>query len=348
MSEKVVRLGTRGSALALAQSGMVARMLENAAASQGLGWRVELVTVQTQGDTSRAALSQLGGIGVFAAQLRTHLLEGQVDLAVHSFKDLPTAPVAGLRIAATPRRADPRDALVASNGMSLAQLPSGASVGTGSPRRVAQLKALRPDIKTVDLRGNVPTRLGRVRGVQVAADAGTSPQALGTGADLDAVVLACAGLERLGLAEHISEAFNPEQMLPAPSQGVLAIETARELDPQLEAVIAQVNDPASHLAAVAERAVMSTLQAGCAAPVGTYAYLVHAGFDYELHLEAGVFALDGAASVRSRQAVTLGGVDLAKACHLQKAAELGQRAAQDLLAQGAGQVADLQAIKERG
>ena len=136
MSEKVVRLGTRGSALALAQSGMVARMLETAAATQGLDWRVELVTVRTQGDTSRAALSQLGGVGVFAAQLRTHLLEGQVDLAVHSFKDLPTAPVAGLRIAATPRRADPRDALVASNGMSLAQLPSGASVGTGSPRRV--------------------------------------------------------------------------------------------------------------------------------------------------------------------------------------------------------------------
>ena len=174
MTTRTFVLGTRGSRLALAQSTTVARAIEEAGARLGEYVRVNLEVVRTHGDVSAAPLAALGGVGVFAAQLRLALLGGECDLAVHSFKDLPTAPTPGLRIAAVPQREDPRDALCAADGATLASLPEGALVGTGSPRRAAQVLAARPDLHVCDLRGNVPTRLSRVRGIDLGADAASA------------------------------------------------------------------------------------------------------------------------------------------------------------------------------
>ena len=196
MTTRAFVLGTRGSRLALAQSTTVARVIEEAGARLGENVRVELEVVRTHGDVSAAPLAALGGVGVFAAQLRLALLGGECDLAVHSFKDLPTPSTPGLRIAAVPQREDPRDALCAADGATLSSLPAGALVGTGSPRRAAQVLAARPDLRVCDLRGNVPTRLSRVRGIDLGADAGTALQALGTGEQLDGVILALAGRPR--------------------------------------------------------------------------------------------------------------------------------------------------------
>ncbi|MCW2501230.1 MAG: porphobilinogen deaminase, partial [Frankiales bacterium] len=196
-----LRLGTRASALALTQSGHVADAL------RALGHDVELVHITTHGDTSSAAIAQLGGTGVFVTALRDALLAGEVDLAVHSYKDLPTAPADGLVIAAVPPRQDARDALVARDGLTLGELPTGARVGTGSPRRTAQLRALGMGLEVVPVRGNVDTRIGRV-----------AP------GDLDAVVLARAGLARLGRLDEVTETLDPLQVLPAPAQGALAVE----------------------------------------------------------------------------------------------------------------------------
>ena len=215
MTTRTFVLGTRGSRLALAQSTTVARAIEEAGACLGENVRVQLEVVRTHGDVSAAPLAALGGVGVFAAQLRLALLQGECDLAVHSFKDLPTAPTPGLRIAAIPQREDPRDALCAADGATLASLPAGALVGTGSPRRAAQVLAARPDLRVCDLRGNVPTRLSRVRGIDLGADAGTAPSALGTGDHLDAVVLALAGLRRIGLDAHATDVLDPAIMMPA-------------------------------------------------------------------------------------------------------------------------------------
>ena len=228
MTTRTFVLGTRGSRLALAQSTTVARAIEEAGARLGEDVRVNLEVVRTHGDVSAAPLAALGGVGVFAAQLRLALLGGECDLAVHSFKDLPTAPTPGLRIAAVPQREDPRDALCAADGKTLSSLPAGALVGTGSPRRAAQVLAARPDLRVCDLRGNVPTRLSRVRGIDLGADAGTAPSALGMGERLDAVVLALAGLRRIGLDTHATDVLDPAIMMPAPSQGALAIETRDE------------------------------------------------------------------------------------------------------------------------
>ncbi|VEI49282.1 Porphobilinogen deaminase [Kocuria rosea] len=192
----VLRVGTRGSRLALTQTTTAARAV---AAAGGL--EPELVTIRTEGDVLTGPLSQMGGTGVFATALRAALLAGSVDLAVHSLKDLPTAPVPGLEVAAVPEREDPRDALCARDGLTLAGLPAGAKVGTGSPRRAAQVRAARPDLEIVDIRGNVGTRLGRV-----------AP------GDLDAVVLAASGLRRLGLEDAITELIDPSVMLPAPGR----------------------------------------------------------------------------------------------------------------------------------
>lgn len=218
MTTRTFVLGTRGSRLALAQSTTVARAIEEAGAHLSEDVRVNLEVVRTHGDVSAAPLAALGGVGVFAAQLRLALLGGECDLAVHSFKDLPTVPTPGLRIAAVPQREDPRDALCAADGATLATLPEGALVGTGSPRRAAQVLAARPDLRVRDLRGNVPTRLSRVRGVDLGTDAGTAPSALGTGERLDAVVLALAGLRRIGLDAHATDVLDPTIMMPAPSQ----------------------------------------------------------------------------------------------------------------------------------
>ncbi|MDR3068591.1 MAG: hydroxymethylbilane synthase [Cellulomonas sp.] len=245
----VYRLGTRGSALATTQSGHVAQALG------GLGVTCELVVVRTTGDVNRASLAQLGGTGVFAAELREALLEGRCDLAVHSLKDLPTVQPDGLVIAAVPRRVDPSDVLCAAAGARLADLPPGAKVGTGSPRRAAQLADRRPDLDIRDLRGNVDTRLARVHGPD---------------ADLDAVVLARAGLERLGRLEVVTDVLD---LLPAPGQGALAVEVRTDDDTPLTQAVRALDDPASRQAVVAERAVLGRLGAGCSAPVGALARL---------------------------------------------------------------------------
>ena len=221
-------------------------------ALRSLGAEVELVPVRTLGDVSTAPLSSMGGVGVFVAAVREAVLDGHCDLAVHSLKDLPTAPAVGLALGAIPEREDPRDALCARDGLGLWGLPRGAKVGTGSPRRAAQLRAARWDLEIVDIRGNVDTRLGRV------------------GADLDAVVLAAAGLNRLGRADAITEYFEPEVMLPAPAQGALALE-CRGDDAELLALLARLDHLPTRIAVEAERELMRLVEAGCAAPFGALA-----------------------------------------------------------------------------
>lgn len=276
-----LRLGTRGSRLALAQSGQVAEALRQAAGGGGAtgggggGLGIDLVTVRTDGDGDRTPLRQLGGVGVFAARLRHALLDGEVDLVVHSFKDLPTQPVEGLEVICVPAREDPRDALCARDGLTLAALPEGARVGTGSPRRAAQLLAARPDLEVVDLRGNVPTRLARVRGLEaVGTDEPVAPSRADAAGDLDAVILALSGLRRLGLEHCASEVLDLETMLPAPAQGALAVEArAGEDCAELAQAVAVLDDEPTRLAVTAERALMARLGAGCAAPVGAWAHL---------------------------------------------------------------------------
>lgn len=245
-----LRLGTRPSALALAQSGMIADRLRAA------GREVELVEVRTPGDRSTAPVAQLG-VGVFVSALRDALARGEVDLAVHSYKDLPTAPDERLLLAAVPAREDPRDALVARDGKVLGELPPGATVGTGSPRRVAQLEGLGLGLRLVPIRGNVDTRIGKV-----------------TSGELDAVVVAAAGLRRLGRIAEATELLDPLQVLPAPAQGALAVECRRD-DTQLAAFLRDtLDDQLTRAAVVAERAVLARLEAGCSAPVGALADIV--------------------------------------------------------------------------
>ncbi|SEP83437.1 hydroxymethylbilane synthase [Lentzea xinjiangensis] len=247
---RTLRIGTRGSALALAQTGTVAEALKAA------GAQVEIVVVKTPGDLSDAPIAQIG-IGVFTSALRDALANGEIDVAVHSYKDLPTAPDPRLVIAAVPRREDPRDALVARDGLTLGELPPGSTVGTGSPRRAAQLEALGLGLDVVPLRGNVDTRIGKVRG-----------------GELDAVVLARAGIARLGRTNEITENLEPIQMLPAPAQGALAVE-CRIDDVDAEHLIqSTLDDTASRAAVTAERAMLAALEAGCSAPVGALADVV--------------------------------------------------------------------------
>ncbi|MGP7959197.1 hydroxymethylbilane synthase [Sanguibacter sp. A247] len=280
----VVRVGTRASELARTQTGHVVDALRTASHARGAALSLETVHVTTEGDTTRASLSQLGGTGVFVAALRDALLEGRIDIAVHSLKDLPTAPAPGLTVAAMPERVTPLDALCARDGLTLATLAPGARIGTGSPRRRAQLLAARPDLEVVDIRGNVGTRLAR---------------ALGPDADLDAVVLAAAGLARLGQDDAISELLDPSVMLPAPGQGVLAIETRTGFD---VAGLEALDHLPSRLAATAERALLARLEAGCAAPVGALGTVSvtgsGAGARMHLDLDVVVAALDGTRVLR--------------------------------------------------
>src|SRR5690606_11403176 len=244
-----IRIGTRRSALAMAQTGMVADQVARAS-----GREVDLVQITTAGDTSRESLASLGGTGVFASGLREALLADECGPLVHSLKDLPTAPVSGLRIGATPKRADARDVLVARDGLTLQSLPEGAKVGTGSPRRAAQLRAARNDLEVVDIRGNVDTRVGRV-----------------AEGDLDAVVLAAAGLTRLGRLQLVSQLFPLCDWPPAPVQGALAIEVRESTTRELDGVLRKIDHATTRLTAGAERAVLARLEAGCAAPVGATA-----------------------------------------------------------------------------
>ena len=274
-----LRLGTRASALARTQSQAVADAITAAT-----GTPVELVPIVTEGDRSSAAIAQLGGTGVFVAAIRRALLEGSVDLAVHSYKDLPTVPEPGLILAAVPSREDPRDALVARNGLTLAQLPRGSRVGTGAPRRAAQLRALGLGLDVVPIRGNVDTRLGRVAG--------------GSGdGDLDAVVLARAGLARLGRLDVITETLDPLQMLPAPAQGALAVE-CRTSDARTRELVGRLEDQNVRACVRAERSTLAALEAGCSAPVAAYAEIADGEDGPELFLRASVTAIDGSDAVR--------------------------------------------------
>ena len=245
-----VRIGTRPSALARAQTELVADRLRAA------GHTCELVPVSTRGDRSNAPVAELG-VGVFVSALREALVRGEVDVAVHSYKDLPTAPDRRLHLAAVPAREDPRDALVARDDKVLGELPPGARIGTGSPRRRAQLDALGLGLEVVAIRGNVDTRIGKVRS-----------------GELDGVVVAAAGLARLGRLDEAAELLDPLQMLPAPAQGALAVE-CRAADLELaRSLTAVLDDEATRAAVVAERAVLATLEAGCSAPLGALADVV--------------------------------------------------------------------------
>ncbi len=245
-----LRLATRKSPLALAQSQWVAHRIEDA-----VGVPVELVPVVSQGDRSSRPLTAMGGVGVFVAAVRDAVLAGEADVAVHSLKDLPTALHPGLALAAVPERGDVRDALV-SRAASLDELAPGSRVGTGSPRRSAQLRDLRPDLEVVPIRGNVETRLGFV-------DSG----------ELDAVLLALAGLQRLGLADRATDVLPADRMMPAPGQGALAVET-RTGDTAARAAVAVLDDLPTRAAVSAERALLARLEAGCTAPVGALATVV--------------------------------------------------------------------------
>ena len=252
MTEQALRLGTRRSKLAMAQSGQVAD-----AVSQVTGRSVELVEITTYGDTSREHLAQIGGTGVFVTALRDALLRGDVDFAVHSLKDLPTEQSDDLALAAVPVREDPRDVLVARDGLTFAQLPAGARIGTGSPRRMAQLNGYARDhgltIETVPIRGNIDTRIGFVRG-----------------GELDGVVLAAAGLHRIGRIDEVTDFLPVDTVLPAPGQGALAIECAAD-NADLVAALAELDDPLTRAAVTAERSLLAALEAGCSAPVGAFA-----------------------------------------------------------------------------
>lgn len=298
----VLRLGTRGSTLALAQSGQVADAIRAAT-----GRAVELVEVATAGDRSSAPVHQLG-VGVFVSALRDALIAKEIDFAVHSYKDLPTADAPGLHIAAVPPREDPRDALVARDGRTLAELPPGAVVGTGALRRIAQLHALGLQLTVTPIRGNIDTRVGRV---------------LGPDADLDAVVLARAGLVRIGRTAAITETLDPMLMLPAPAQGALAVE-CRSDDPELVELLARLDHAPTRAAVTAERSLLATLEAGCSAPVAAFAEVAEGDHGDEIYLRGAVISPDGERDVRLSRTGTPA-----------EAAEIGKALAAELLDRGA-------------
>ncbi|WP_049559443.1 hydroxymethylbilane synthase [Nonomuraea sp. SBT364] len=290
-----LRLGTRRSLMATTQSQMVADSY-----TERTGRAIELVGVTTFGDVSKAHLATLGGTGVFVSALRDKLIEGEVDFAVHSLKDLPTKPDPRIALAALPTRHDHRDALVGRRAF--AELPAGAKVGTGSPRRVAMLRAMRPDLEYVAIRGNADTRIGKV-----------------TSGELDAVVLASAGLTRIGRTAEIAQIFEVEELLPAPGQGSLAVECLADRD-DLVAFLGQLDDPRTRSAVAAERSVLAALEAGCSAPVGAFAL----DDGHTLNLTAAVVAIDGALAVRKSTAGSPS-----------EAEDLGRRLAAEMLHEGA-------------
>jgi hydroxymethylbilane synthase len=305
MTRRALVLGTRGSKLAMTQSATVATALEAVAPVT-----VSLLEISTYGDRSQDAIDQLGGTGVFVTALRERLLAGDIDLAVHSLKDLPTAPSAGLVIAAVPQREDPRDALVARDGLTLGELPAGSRIGTGSPRRTAQLLALGLGFEVVPIRGNVDTRLGKVASGEV-----------------DAVVLARAGLARLGRLEEITEVLDPLTMLPAPGQGALAVE-CRSDDPGLAAMLALLDDEQTRAAVLAERTLLAGLEAGCTAPVGGYAEVAEGDDGLEIYLRGVVVSVDGSTDLRLS---ATGPFDDAEAVGRRLAADLLDAGAADLM-----------------
>ena len=304
----LIRIGTRGSLLATTQAGTIRDALIKR------GHNAELVIVSTAGDTSDAPIAEIG-VGVFTAALREAIADGRVDVAVHSYKDLPTAPDPRLVIAAIPPREDSRDALVARDGLVLGELPAGSVVGTSSVRRAAQLRALGLGLEIRPLRGNLDTRLSRV-----------------SSGDLDAVVVARAGLIRIGRLDVVTESLEPVQMLPAPAQGALAVE-CRAGDTGLVNLLAELDDADTRAAVTAERVLLAELEAGCSAPVGALAEVVESideegnVFD-ELSLRGCVAALDGSDVIR---ASGIGSSDRARELGLSVAAELFELGAREIL-----------------
>ncbi|MFM6973823.1 MAG: hydroxymethylbilane synthase [Agromyces sp.] len=295
-----IRLGTRASQLATTQSQWVARRIEALS-----GRPVQLVRIASEGDRTSASLASLGGTGVFATALREALLTGECDVIVHSLKDLPTAAAPGLVIGAIPEREPANDALCAERYGSLNELPHGARVGTGSPRRVAQLLQARPDLRVMDIRGNVDTRLGKV-----------------SSGEVDAVVLAEAGLRRIGRTDAIAEVFALAAVPTSAGQGALAVEV-REGDETMLEILGRLTHPEAHRAALLERAVLANLEAGCAAPVGISVV--------DGQLIAEVYALDGQRSVRAERALGAREFDRALATEL----------VEELIANGAAEIAPL-------
>jgi hydroxymethylbilane synthase len=306
---RVIRIGTRGSKLALAQTGTVADAL------RATGVEVEIVTISTPGDRSSAPIPTIG-VGVFTSSLREALHRNEIDVIVHSLKDLPTTPEPGLVVAAIPQRADPRDALIARDGLTLGELPPGSTVGTGSLRRTAQLRALGLGLEIVPIRGNIDTRMRKV-----------------TDGELDAVVLARAGLARIGRDGEITETLDPIQMLPAPAQGALALE-CRAADVDVEHLLAStLDDEGTRAAVTAERAMMAALEAGCSSPVGALAEIVE-DFDAEGAVVERI-SLRGTAAAEGEN----GTVDMVRAIALadrSEAEQLGRTLAAELLDLGAG------------
>lgn len=327
-SGRTIRLGTRRSQLARSQSTAIAHQI-----AALTGWRVEIVEVVTEGDVNMSPLAGFGGTGVFVSAVRQALHQGQIDVAVHSLKDLPTTPEPGIQLAAIPPRVDPADVLIGRDGLSLAELPSGSVVGTGSPRRAVQLRAARPDIEVRGVRGNVDTRIAHVRDGR-----------------LDAVVLAAAGVRRIGRLAEATDLLGFDTMLPAPGQGALAIETRgadspfaqdEELmagDVAIRAALRRLHDEATDLAVTCERAILSRAEAGCSAPIGALARIEgdevvveammadDAGTIARTRMSAPLPVVDGDLSDRDDRALQIAGKEIARV-----ADELGTAAAEDLL-----------------
>ena len=304
MKVRSLRIGTRGSALAMWQARHVAALIGQQAGAPS----VELVQIRTEGDVrTDVPLWSVGGRAFFTKEIDRALLSSEVDIAVHSLKDLSSVLDEGIELGAALTREDPRDALVSRDGLRLAQLPPAARVGTSSLRRRAFLARVRPDVQQLELRGNVPTRIERLRK-----------------GDYDAIVLAAAGLRRLGLEGNISEHLSPETFPPAVSQGVIGV-CARTNDAETLPWLRLLDDPGARLASTAERALLRRLEGGCQVPLGALG-AVSGG---SLHLQAAVCALDG-----SRMLTAFGEAPAT----LEEATRLGQKLADELLAQGAGEL----------
>jgi hydroxymethylbilane synthase len=307
---KHLRIGTRGSILAKWQAEFVRKQIFQASGMEG-----EIIIIKTTGDKlQQSSLSQIGGKGIFIKELEDALLEESIDVAVHSVKDIPTEVPPKLSFPAICRREDVRDCLVSGNGATLANLRRGARVGTGSLRRQAQLRHARPDLDIRDLRGNVDTRLRKV-------EAG----------EYDAVMLAKAGLDRLGWAHRISETLSPEVCMPAVGQGALGVE-CRASDAETSDVLEKLNDAETRTAIVAERTLLSVLQGGCQVPLGAWARIERG----ELVLDACVCSVDGLQYVKQRAAAPP-----------DQARGLGERMAQLLIEAGAQNILK-QVSRQRG
>jgi hydroxymethylbilane synthase len=302
-----VRIGTRGSVLARWQAEWVAAEL------QKHGVTTELVLITTSGDAEqKASIGEIGTQGVFTKEIQRALLDDRVDLAVHSLKDLPTAPVTGLSLAAVPEREVVDDVLVSHDGKKFAELPAGAKIGTGSARRVSQLRLGRPELEYLDIRGNVDTRLKKVES-----------------GEYDAIVLAAAGLTRLGLKDRITEYLPRALLLPAIGQGALGLETRTD-DAATRAILNLLNHSPSHAAVLAERALLHSLRGGCLAPIGAWGRI---GEDGELYLKACVLSIDGTARIGKELQIE---IDLDDETDWRESAiQLGEQLAAQLIEGGA-------------